>query len=70
MSNVSMVDGHIDRPMTNYERIKNMSVEEMAKELSNICKKAKTTQKGRQYLCINSECKRCIKQWLETEVEE
>ena len=30
MSNVSMVDGHIDRPMNYYERIKNMNIDEMA----------------------------------------
>jgi hypothetical protein len=64
-----MVDGHIDRPMTNYERIKNMSVEEMAEELSHICRNAKRTQKDKQYLCITSECKRCLKQYLESEVE-
>ena len=29
MSGVSMVDGHIDK-ITNYDRIRNMSVEEMA----------------------------------------
>ena len=55
--------------MTNYERIKDMSVEEMAEEMSSICKRAKRTQKDRQHLCIYSECKRCIKQYLESEVE-
>lgn len=29
MSSVSMIDGHIDK-MTNYERIKSMSIDEMA----------------------------------------
>ena len=43
MSNVSLIDGHIDEPkITNYDRIKNMSVEEMAEfivtEVKNILK--------------------------------
>lgn len=29
---VSFIDGHIDEPKTNYDRIRNMSVEEMAIE--------------------------------------
>lgn len=71
MSNVSMVDGHIDRPMTNYDRIKNMSVEKMAEAILH---------KRPCNLCVRSACDSCsdakekceyyIKQWLETEVEE
>lgn len=58
MSNVSMVDGHIDRPITNYERIKNMSVEEMAEELAQVFFGA------RGFIM-----KKPIKDYLESEVE-
>lgn len=36
MSNVSLIDGHIDEPkkQTNYDRIRNMSVDELAKFIS------------------------------------
>lgn len=74
MGRVSMVDGHIDG-MTNYDRIRNMSVEDWVKVIQTveIC----------DQLCaygINGQCngvvsneKKCakgIKQWLESEVTE
>ena len=51
--------------MTNYERIKNMSVEEMAEflnEASNCCLVPTD--------CITESCTECLKQWLESEVTE
>ena len=68
MSNVSMIDGHIDRPMTNYERIKNMSVEEMVDVLCN------QVSFGAGCVlpindCLDTSCEKCIKLWLESEVE-
>ena len=69
MSNVSMVDGHIDRPMTNYERIKNMSVEEMADYFNEIfdCSNCPNDM----FLCESNGnvCTKYIKQWLESEAE-
>ena len=69
MLNVSLADGHIDGKQTNYDRIRNMSVEEMAEFLN------KTNN------CLGMECKNCplnstncmskvgIKQYLESEVD-
>lgn len=73
MSNVSMVDGHIDRPMTNYERIKNMSVEEMAKFITIIkenCTKDTLLSLGMNEKVFNTLIKGVeveTKQWLESE---
>lgn len=57
--NVSLIDGHIDyeRKQTNYERIRNMSVEEMAKFLIMV---------GRLY---GGKTPTNVKQWLEQEVD-
>lgn len=71
MSNVSMIDGHIDEvKQTNYDRIKNMSVEEMAENLmggNTFCPyKVFTTIK----FCPNSNCDECIKNWLKSEATE
>lgn len=60
--------------MTNYEKIKNMSVEEMAKEIERIS----------NYICAYHDCRNCpfkvlydfactardVSCWLENEVEE
>ena len=74
MSKVSLVDGHIDG-MTNYDRIRNMSVEEMAEfmyetneDCENFCaftkdKKCHSFEGGKQTCIIG------IKQWLESEVD-
>lgn len=53
--------------MTNYKKIKNMSVEEMAEFMMDIdyigeCPLPKERCNGRS-------CIECIKQWLESEVE-
>jgi hypothetical protein len=56
--------------MTNYERIKNMSVEEMAEfleENNDICCFCVLKDND---VCNDEDCKYFIKQWLGTEVEE
>lgn len=82
MSNVSMVDGHIDKPMTNYERIRNMSIEEMAEAMNKSADDGLYNLSCQKY-CAYTTNKRCnkfnndgrggctdgIKQWLESEVE-
>lgn len=61
--------------MTNYERIKQMSVEEMADfinhETDGICSCCDLypDKKDKCYM-IEGECKRGIKRWLESEVQE
>ncbi len=55
--------------MTNFERIKEMSVEELAEKLAkdiayHFCK----TQDGQT--CSNTRCKEGIKHYLESKVEE
>ena len=72
MSNVSLVDGHIDEPkMTNYDCIKSMSVEEMAVNLAKIqCDAIEQTVP----IKITEEAKKeqyeLCKQWLLQEVDE
>ena len=57
--NVSLIDGHIDEiKQTNYERIKAMSIDEMAKFLIMV---------GRLY---GGKTPTNVKQWLENEVTE
>ena len=63
MSNVSLVNGHIDKT-TNYDRIKSMSVEEVY--LIDCC-----NCPNDMFLCGNkgSVSEKHIKHWLESEVE-
>lgn len=72
--NVSLINGHVDKQMTNYERIKNMSVEEMAIILErNVdCEKFCAFTKDGKCDCAGGldKCVIGVKQWLETEVEE
>ena len=73
MSNVSLINGHIDKT-TNYDRIRSMSIDEMAEALEKTvhCKFQIACK-----ICCNDNCKvenkrECIskiKQWLESEVE-
>ena len=64
---VSLVDGHIDEKQTNYDRIRNMSVEKMARFLTHggfdcsLCNVKKT---------CDQQCMKHCKEWLESEVEE
>lgn len=55
--------------MTNYERIKDMSVEEMAKHFVHICGEAKKTQ-PEKLMCLDryKNCYKCLKHYLESEV--
>ena len=68
MSNVSMINGHIDEPrMTNYDRIKNMSVDELAEWLVKITgvPKYSINEKFVERALVEK-----CKQWLESEVSE
>ncbi len=101
MSNVSLVNGHIDEvnkcvicgreipegsqycvicgkvgkgKQTNYDRIRNMSVEEMAKFIKNTiedCEKyCAFTKNGKCHsFGIEDNCAKGIKLWLESEVD-
>lgn len=80
--NCEFTDGsgskYIDVPNTNYDRIRNMSIDEMAKHISasevvmdDICIK----QSNCPYMNENGDisddcdCTDCVKKWLESEVE-
>lgn len=72
MSNVSLIDGHDDEPkkQTNYDRIRNMSVEEMAEFLykyTPISRLPKEVDKIWQN--NNVSIFGALKQWLESEVD-
>lgn len=74
MSNsVSLIDGHIDKP-TNYERIKNMSIDEIADmlvvELIDLapCKLYQALPTEKTYISKSMAVKDVIL-WLESEVE-
>lgn len=80
MGSVSMVDGHIDEPKktTNYDRIRNMSVEEMAlrileKDSNFSCEKFCAYTKDGKCDKFRGDgkgsCQMGIKQWLESEVD-
>ena len=59
--------------MTNYERIKNMSIEEMALFLVKVNNSYSDCMVGVddcKYPKIGNNCILCFKQWLESEVEE
>lgn len=66
--------------MTNYDRIKAMSVEEMADVLydvtDKICFQNCSASTGNKFQCPCGEnldisnCKNCMKKWLESEVTE
>lgn len=70
--NVSLIDGHIDNEIkqTNYERIRNMSVDEMADYFNGIfdCSNCPNDM----FLCASkgNVCTKYIKQWLESEATE
>lgn len=55
--------------ITNYDRIRNMSIDELANFIpdwsyTKACKCDEET-----YVDCNNECCKCVKQWLESEVE-
>jgi hypothetical protein len=51
--------------MTNYERIKNMTIHEIVDLISHNYKCRKCAYYNR---CCNEECEQGIKEWLESEV--
>ena len=75
--NVSLVEG--PRKTTNFDRIKAMSVEEMAELIysinDNVCFENCTRDTGNKYSCKFGDdlkpenCLRCMKEYLESEVE-
>ena len=69
MGRVSMVDGHIDepKPKTNYDRIRNMSVEELADFILNYDTIGECPLPNIK--CMEKTCFECIKKWLESEVD-
>ena len=84
MSQVSLINGHIDEPKrTNYNRIRNMSVEELAKFIdeyglfsADICYSHCEKTTGNKYKCPYDEknrdehCIDCVIEWLNSEVSE
>lgn len=78
MGSVSMVDGHIDPDkgrMTNFEKIKTMSIDEMVEFLEAVGDSPCTTicnnfDKCRLNNSIERICKNHFKEWLESEVDE
>ena len=72
MSNVSMVDGHIDK-ITNYDRIRSMSIDEMAEFICSIYddnQEPYTADKNIEGYTIPDYDENNIKEWLEQEVSE
>ena len=58
-----------EKPKTNYDRIRNMSIEGMAEFMKGLVVTGACNDFGipHQRKC-NGNCKECIKQWLESEV--
>ena len=66
MASVSLIDGHIDRIQTNYDRIRNMSVEELAEFMGDVYKQG-YIDNLHDMPCVEN---KDIKLYLESEVEE
>ena len=61
------------KPMTNYERIKSMTIDEMAKFLRRVHSAYSDCMielEKCKHLDIDDDCVICFKEWLETEVKE
>ena len=72
VGNVSLIDGHIDEKPTNYDHIRNMSVDELARFINEsghdfppFCDTKKVDNCECDYNCF-----KCAKEWLESEVAE
>lgn len=65
MPNVSLVDGHIDGKQTNYDRIRNMSLEQLAEFLEST-NNVMAIKLGGEYIVRD---KKYIKIYLESEVD-
>ena len=82
MSNVSMIDGHIDEPkkITRFEKIKrDLTIEQVAKHIEvyrdNYCFEMCEKETGYKYRCPHDEsdidrCYKCALEWLQTEVDD
>ena len=68
---VAVKSKYPDIPITNYERIKNMSVEEMGEFISEkFDSDCPPRTPNYNSDCMNCECKKCWEHWLESEVDE
>ena len=56
--------------MTNYERVRNMSVEEMAAFIPDWSYSGACKCDEKIYVDCNQNCKECVKEWLESEWEQ
>jgi hypothetical protein len=65
---VSLVNGHIDKD-TNFDRIKKMSVEEMAEWLVWFTKEQINSLKVVPFKYNETNFKKALVEWLESEVE-
>lgn len=61
--------GEVKKP-TNYDRIRNMSVEELAKFIPDWSYTKACKCDEEIYADCNNECWKCVKEWLEQEVSE
>ena len=71
MSNVSMVDGHIDK-ITHYDRVRSMSIDEMAEFICSIYddnQEPYTADKNIEGYIIPDYDESNIKEWLESEAK-
>jgi hypothetical protein len=66
----SVCERYLIKPvLTNYDRVRNMSIDEMARFIpdwsyTKACKCDEET-----YADCNNECWKCVREWLESEVE-
>ena len=54
---------------TNYEKIKNMTVDEMADLIADLCSQSCQSCPCRHYMYCDEECANSIKLWLQSEVD-
>ena len=60
-----------DEPQTNFEKIQNMTIEEMAEFLTlTVMEKSAGIASADCFLCEETKCTKCLKHWLESPVEE
>ena len=69
MSNVSLINGHIDGKQTNYEHIRSMSVKELTEFLFYHHRCSKCAFYKEFDVTCDGECLEGIKQYLESEVD-
>lgn len=59
-----------DTKKTNFDRIKEMTVDEMAKFIPAWSYTGGCKCSGKSYVDCNDDCENCVKEWLESEVNE